>query len=139
MEEADRREVQEMIDRSTTENFMRKIGDTPTDANQLIPKKYVDTLLYCGALQTGGASPYSFLPTGWTASYSPTGTCIVTHNLNITGNYVVMVTLQGFDAGSQTTFSNVKYINPNTFEVSLHTGAIAVNAPFFFILMRFNQ
>lgn len=37
-------EVQKMIDASMVRSFAtKKIGDTPTDALQLVPKKYVDT------------------------------------------------------------------------------------------------
>lgn len=41
----DKREVEKLIDRKSGNNFSKRIGDTPTDALQLVPKKYVDSKL----------------------------------------------------------------------------------------------
>lgn len=39
----DKREIERMIDLKTRGTFDKRIGDTPTDALQLVPKKYVDS------------------------------------------------------------------------------------------------
>lgn len=42
MDDQTKQQVQQMIDQSLTGAFQKRIGDTPTDALQLTPKKYVD-------------------------------------------------------------------------------------------------
>lgn len=62
-----------------------KYGDTPTDANQLVPKKYVDTRTpYIGVVTSGGSAG-AFFPPGWTVGVVGT-LYTITHNLG-TSNY----------------------------------------------------
>lgn len=86
--------IQKMIDASISDAMSfatKKYGDTPTDALQLVPKKYVDGrgISYAGAFSTSAAilSPF---PTGWSVNKTGTGKYTVTHNLGAT-NYVVVV------------------------------------------------
>lgn len=66
----------------------RVLGDFPTDANQLVPKKYLDNRYFSGQLEAGGVAVY--LPTGWTSNGSgSTNNPTITHNLNTTAYDVV--------------------------------------------------
>jgi hypothetical protein len=137
MEEADEILIKKWIkeDIAQAVDFKtRKVGDLPTDDNQLMPKKYLDTVLYWGTVSTP-----NILPTGWTATYSPTGTCTITHNLNLTStDYTVVVTLVDVTAASQLTAYNLTSKNANDFVITLYaiTGGFAVNAPFTFFLLK---
>lgn len=86
-------EINHLIDIKIATNFDKKIGDTPTDALQLVNKRYVDDKIggtvYAGHLVAGGAG--TFFPTGWTATNPSTGVYVVTHNLNTT-SYAVSAT-----------------------------------------------
>lgn len=77
----DRREIQRMIDLSSTNQFSKRIGDTPTEALQLTNKKYVDNVAgYSGQVNANGTA--GFLPSGWSSVKNSTGDYTVTHNLN---------------------------------------------------------
>ena len=81
-------EIKEYIDKAISEAFAfstTKYGDTPTDALQLVNKKYVDGRVYVGAwVDTGAGINTVFLPTGWSVVKNSTGNYTVTHNLRRT-------------------------------------------------------
>jgi hypothetical protein len=136
MEEADEILIKKWIkeDIAQAVDFKtRKVGDLPTDDNQLIPKKFIDTTFYWGIVSTP-----NLLPTGWTATYSPTGTCTITHNLNIAReDYTVFVNLVDIAASSQVTVYNLTTKNTNDFVITLYAvGGFAVNAAFTFLLVK---
>lgn len=117
----------------------KKYGDTPTDALQLVPKKYVDahaaSSIFSGNLIVNGSASVvgsltvrgatipaiyigalngvmaagSPFPSGWTASLISAGNCTITHNLG-TNNYVVNVT-------GQATIGTVLNRNSNDFSL----------------------
>lgn len=71
-------------------NFQKKIGDTPTDAFQLVNKKYVDGKMYIGYVQSTGV-PITNFPSGWSVVHGSTGNYVITHNLNLIQNsYIVL-------------------------------------------------
>ena len=42
LEPKDKQEIQRMIDLASRRDFQKRVGDTPNDALQLIPKKYLE-------------------------------------------------------------------------------------------------
>ncbi len=42
MDEQDKKDIKKMIKDSSKKNFDKRIGDTPTDNLQLVPRKYVN-------------------------------------------------------------------------------------------------
>lgn len=96
-----------------------KYGDTPTDALQLTPKKYVDTEIpYFGHVDNAGTAV--ILPTGWTSSVS-LGLYTVTHNLGVS-NYAVVVAARADanagDPAADITFGVIGATNTNNFTVA---------------------
>lgn len=82
-------EIQNMIDSSIKKAMAfstPKYGDTPTDALQLVPKKYADAITggYAGYVNSDGSA--GNLPSGWTSSKISTGLYQIVHNLG-TANY----------------------------------------------------
>lgn len=43
MDPKDKEEINKMIDLATRQSYSKRVGDTPTDALQLVPKKYMDS------------------------------------------------------------------------------------------------
>ncbi len=128
----DKREINKMIDLATGKTFDKRIGDTPTDANQLVPKKYVDSLSFgkTGLVTSAGATGSPF-PTGWTATRTAQGRYQVTHNLNST-NYVVLVSLAGTSFYIMTVFAR----NLNDFQVRIvDTASAFQDSDFYFVLI----
>lgn len=95
LDDEQKKEVQKMINENiakATRFSKRKIGDTPTDDNQLVPKKYVDGIL-------GSSSVISS-----TATFSSTSVIGVTTNFR---PRVVFVSAVGGDSsGGWVSFSN---------------------------------
>ena len=83
-------QIQQMIDTTLKNSFAQKrIGDSPTDALQLAPKKYVDSRVFTGQVKSDVAgTPF---PKGWSVNNGSTGNYTITHNLGTT-NYSVSVT-----------------------------------------------
>lgn len=91
-------------------SFDKKIGDIPTDALQLVPKKYVDQKIYAGYVNADGSAGKPF-PSGWTVVNSSTAAYTITHNLGTT-NYSILVTaLYNNDGVIQTALFNNKAAN----------------------------
>lgn len=44
LELQDKKEIEKMINQLTGKTYQKRVGDTPTDALQLVPKKYTDNL-----------------------------------------------------------------------------------------------
>ena len=42
LEDQDKREIQKMIDLASRRDYSKRVGDTPNDALQLVPRKYVN-------------------------------------------------------------------------------------------------
>lgn len=86
----ERDDVVQIIKETAKDMFGTKIvGDTPTDANQLVPKQYVDGRINMGHVAANGTG--SLLPTNWTSVKTATGVYTVTHNIG-DSNYVVLLT-----------------------------------------------
>lgn len=97
MDTETKKEIQAMID-AEMKFSNRKVGDTPTDANQLVPKNYVDSKIYAGFVNLDGSSGLPF-PTGWTSANLSSGAYRITHNLGTT-NYSVVATLNYLNDGN---------------------------------------
>lgn len=103
-----------------------KLGDTPTDALQLTPKKYVDAgdlaaKVYRGHVSNAGSG--TLLPTGWTSSVTST-LYTITHNLGIS-DYAVTVTARA-DANSGNPAADICFpvigaTSSNSFTVAFFT------------------
>jgi len=70
-----------------TQYSSRVVGDTPTDALQLVPKKYLNSRFFSGQVTALGAAVS--LPTGWTSAAGGDGQAVITHNINTTAYDVV--------------------------------------------------
>lgn len=133
----DEKEVKKLIKQELKTSFAQKrVGDTPTDALQLVNKKYVDSKSsgYPGHANTAGTS--TFLPTGWSISGGVTGQSTITHNLG-TSNYAVVASVL---PQNTITIVNIDNAGNNSFLVKTlnQTGATswsATNTDFFFILI----
>lgn len=85
-------EIIELIKQTVQHLFgTRMVGDTPTDANQLTPKKYVDANKVNAGLVISDGTAGTPMPTGWTTSRTAAGRYLVTHNLGTT-SYVPITT-----------------------------------------------
>lgn len=95
-----------------------KYGDTPTDALQLVPKKYADSLSsgFVGQVNSGGTT--GTLPTGWTVTHPGTGSYIVTHNLGVYNRAIV-------NSIGVVGFQNVVANDLNSFQVSTYNSSAA--------------
>lgn len=98
--------------------YQKRIGDTPTDALQLVNKKYVDSKSsgYVGSVTSSGTS--TFLPSGWTVAHTSTGVYTITHNLGTT-NYAVNVT--GTGSFSYANVPGITNIGSNTCQITIGT------------------
>lgn len=123
------KELKQLIDQSV-KFAQRKVGDTPTDDNQLVPKKYCDTRSFGGQVASDGTA--TALPTGWTSSKPGTGQYTVTHNLGTTSYGVAALAI---DANWRTI--NCSAITANSFSV-ITWNATPANAdlPFTFVLTK---
>lgn len=130
-------EIVQLIKETGTAMFgSKQVGDTPTDANQLTPKKYVDGLIpFSGHVQSNGSA--ISLPDGWTSSKISTGLYEVTHNLGTTAYAVVACgDTTGTVDNDRTTC--IEVFAANTFRVinmSTTFGGVEDGA-FFFILIK---
>lgn len=109
LEETDIQLIKELITDATEAASLfstKKVGDTPTDALQLVPKKYLDTKYYQGFITAFGV--VGFLPPGWTVTQTGTGLYEVFHHLG-TDQYAVVVTpiyRAALDPGARGAFIN---------------------------------
>lgn len=132
----DEEQVKKMIDESVkkaTAFSTVKYGDTPTDALQLVPKKYVDNLsatIYSGFVNLNGTA--GSLPTGWTSSTTGTGQYTVTHNLNSALYTCVAI------SSATVCFAVLNAINVNDVQLKFlnDTGSLT-DCKFYFILIPF--
>lgn len=120
--------------RESTQFSSRVVGDTPTDANQLVPKKYVDGRIasivgtYGGKVNSNGTS--AGLPTGWSSTSTGTGQYQVTHNLGTT-SYATSAMVQN---GNQRTVF-IADLSANTVEYWVRdTSGVAQNNAINFLL-----
>lgn len=113
----DEKDVKKLIRQELKNSFAQKrIGDTPTDALQLVNKKYVDE--HSGGLlgQVSSSGTGIVLPTGWSSSGGG-GSYTVTHNLGTTA-YIVLAT----SFGNLATWSIVSTQSANNFTVTTLVG-----------------
>lgn len=128
LDESDKEWIMQQI-RQTTQYSSRLLGDTPTDANQFVPKKYLNATLFCGATGTNS----DFLPPGWSASSGGAFTTI-THNLGTLGYSVATIPYAtGFNR-DYTTIICDRSVNSFQVEQILSGSDSAVG--FFFILVK---
>lgn len=133
-------EIKKLVDDKIDEALVlasKKVGDTPTDANQLVPKKYVDARVYGGTVLSAG-QPGPKFPTGWSSALISTGTFEVTHNLG-SSVYSVVISLINADAKDQLTTGTVSSMLANSFRttfVATATPTTRINAAHNFILHR---
>lgn len=109
MEESDKKEIQRMVDLSVEASYSKRVGDTPTDALQLVPKKYVDDIVggsYAGYVNENLIG--NILPTGWSATNPTLGTYTITHNLGTTSYSVVA-------SSDRTDISYISNVGSNSF------------------------
>lgn len=134
MEPNDTRLVDKMISdavEKATSFSTKKIGDTPTDAIQLVPKQYCDANSsgYIGMVNADGTAGTPF-PTGWTSTQTATGRYQIDHNLGTT-DYVVVATIAGNSFVLLTVFDR----NTNDFQVRItNTAVVFADADFYFTL-----
>lgn len=142
MEEQDKAEVKEMVETAIKEAMAfstPKYGDTPTDAIQLVPKKYVDgeiaqiRVAKIGSLSsTGDGSAGAVFPSGWTSAKNSTGDYTITHNLGTTDYTVVATSLNDYTVMEILT-QNSNNVNIRSFVTT--TGAL-IDSGFNFILIQ---
>lgn len=124
MEEKD---IKKLIRKELKSSFSQKrVGDTPTDALQLVNKKYVD--------ENGGAASGSVVsnaagtnfPADWSVAHSLTGVYTFTHTLG-TSHFAVTITVNGTNL---VTIPNVHGKSTTQFIVNLYnqTGSITWSA-----------
>lgn len=109
-------EIQKMIDESIASELAfskKKIGDTPTDALQLVNKKYIDGRIYAGFVNVDG-TPGTPFPVGWTSAVSGSPNIDVTHNLGTTAYSVVTTAFYS----SNYVVPVITQMNANTFRVN---------------------
>lgn len=133
----DAQTIQKMIDTSITNAFQfgkAKYGDTPTDANQLVNKRYVDNqaIGYGGLVNANGTAGALF-PKGWSVSKIGNGTYKITHNLNTT-NYVIM-TNPTFPGNLIEDSTNVYAQNANDCTIQI-SNTSAEDRAFYFLLLK---
>lgn len=127
IEPNDKKEIRKMFSLSSTREFNKRIGDTPTDNLQLVPKKYLVSYVsstiggikatYAGSVNSGGTA--IALPAGWSSVKNSTGDYSVTHNLGITAYIAVAcigvgVRFLAVSAQTSTRFDINTYDNTNT-------------------------
>lgn len=130
MNVVDKREMKKIAESVLASSFKKRIGDTPTDALQLVNKAYVDSISsgYPGHVAFGG-SPSTPFPTGWTSVHNSTGSYTVTHNLGTT-LYAVE-----FTAFSQLSFFQITAQGANSFTVGTNNlGGSSADTEFYFTL-----
>lgn len=130
LEEIDKQWIERKI-KENTQFSQRILGDRPTDANQLVNKRYVNSYVLYGEINGGGTAV--FLPTGWTSVGNAAGLVTVTHNLG-TSNYGVIATAAatGFDRDFVCNISNR---SNNSFQVETILSGSDTYANFFFVLI----
>ena len=127
-------QIKNLIDQRLSNSFVKKIGDTPTDALQLANKKYVDgkaSKVYFGVVASDGSAIN--LPSGWTSSRTGTGDFVVTHNLAASSNGYGVVANPSTDFG----ITKNANIGANSFEILFvdHNGNL-LSTGFVFILTK---
>lgn len=129
--------IQKMIDESIEKSMafsQRKLGDTPTDALQLVNKKYVDGKSYVGAVVNNSAG--TLFPTSWVCSANTTGSYTITHNLN-TVAYAVLIEPINLLAKNDNVAHTVSTIGANSFTVTFvqsNSPTTDINTDFNFLL-----
>jgi len=88
IDERDKEQIKRMISLELHQSYRKKVGDTPTDALQLVPKKYVDSLITPGSFASDGTAS-AYFPSSWAVAKTSTGTYEVTHNFGTTAYSVV--------------------------------------------------
>lgn len=79
----DEQRIRQLITEILSDSFAKRIGDTPTDALQLVNKKYVDAHKgLAGSVLANGTA--NFLPSGWSVIRGGNGDYTLTHNLGTT-------------------------------------------------------
>lgn len=136
----DEDKVKKLIQQEMGKQFSTRIvGDTPTDALQLAPKKYVNNYVFYGAGNGDGTAAY--FPTGWTVQRTPIGASNgnyqITHNLNTT-KYGVVATADNtglFGAGQ---VACVNTVTSTTFIIQTVRSDNGVNtdSPYFFVVIK---
>ena len=130
-------EIQKGIDESIAKAMQfstKKYGDTPTDALQLTPKKYVDgnkgTTVYRGFVNSDGTA--GNLPAGWTSAHTGTGQYTVEHDLLTAGYSMVITPIGGYGIGQVNTVgSSIAYVD------FIERGGNLLDTAFSFILIKF--
>ena len=134
MDENAKREIENMIDvrvARAMEFETRKRGDTPTDANQLTPKQYVDSKgVFAGYVDSAGDEGSPF-PTNWTSQKDATGQYKITHNLGSSA-YAV-----GTIADDTTAFLVLTGKMDNEFQIwTYDSSSTLANRGFYFLLAK---
>ena len=136
-------DIKKMIDEGIAKAAVlstRKLGDTPTDDRQLVPKGYVVSSIagrvFGGRVDVDGNA--ISLPEGWTSSKPAEGTLQVTHNLGHTGYGVSVIYMRDGDPATgvdYTTYVIKSSVLANTFRTrSFLPGIGAVNFDMAFTL-----
>lgn len=135
----EKEEIVQLIKDTGTAMFgSKQVGDTPVEANQLTPKKYVDSQF--GKINSGYVSAAGvgvILPSGWSSSKISTGLYEVTHNIG-SANYVVVATADTSGTTDNDRTTCIEVYAANTFRVinmSSTFGGVE-DGPFFFILKQ---
>lgn len=117
----DQKEVERIAKQVLNKSFSKRIGDTPTDALQLVNKAYVDNNsgVHAGSVRSNVAT--SFFPSGWSVSKTGTGRYLITHNLGTT-NYSVAYTLIG---SFLVTIANITTKSANSFVIEFYNQTAA--------------
>lgn len=132
-------QVKVLIQQEVAKQFSNKIvGDTPTDALQLVNKKYVDNKVLSAYVNSNGVVFY--LPTGWSVNRSIPGTYIITHNLN-TVNYAVVGLTDSTASFANNTGPvlwtvNAPSANAFTFLTFRYDNGTGLDCPFWLILEK---
>lgn len=108
----DKQDIQRLID-SRLQYSTRKVGDTPTDALQLVPKKYVDARALVGTVINGVKGP--IFPVGWTVTHIGTAQYSIVHNLGISN--ISVVAMQRWDHVQRIHVGTVNDIDENSFQL----------------------
>ncbi len=119
--------------KANTQYSQRILGDTPTDANQLTPKKYVTKYVLYGAVSGPNGT---YLPDGWTATSVGLGLMNVNHTLGTT-DFGVLATpyTTGFDRSFTIL---VSALTATVFQINTVNAATGLNADvgFFFVTIK---
>lgn len=137
----DENQIKTLIAQEVGKQFSNKmVGDTPNDALQLIPRKYIDGKFFAGRVNANGTS--IFLPTGWTSQVANTSEYTITHNLGTT-NYAFVVladSVASFAGNTGPVLVTIDVTSPQANSFSFATfrwdTGQAIAAPFLFILTK---